>query len=114
MLPGELEAEERDYELGAALGDPRRCRVHGEVTSSPDGMFDAPCGACEAEGDRFARETSQDPRPSDSHLWNRNTHDYTAHDGFQHAGTALDPLRAALAPAPVIIYCGTDFDGIPF
>ena len=30
-------------------GDPRRCPVHPEVqTSSPDGMFDAPCGKCES------------------------------------------------------------------
>jgi hypothetical protein len=43
--------EELD-ELGAALGDPRRCRRHPEVvTSSPDGMHDAPCGKCEAEMD---------------------------------------------------------------
>ncbi len=30
-------------------GDPRRCPVHPEQrTSSPDGLFDAPCGRCEA------------------------------------------------------------------
>lgn len=29
-------------------GDPRRCPHHPHVvTSSPDGMFDAPCGECE-------------------------------------------------------------------
>lgn len=38
--------EAEQDELGT-LGDPRRCPWHGEVTSSPDGMFDAPCGACE-------------------------------------------------------------------
>lgn len=43
---------ERQDEDGAALGDPRRCPRHGEVTSSPDGMFDAPCGRCEMEADR--------------------------------------------------------------
>jgi hypothetical protein len=32
-------------------GDPRRCPRHGTVTSSDDGMFDAPCGTCEAEMD---------------------------------------------------------------
>ena len=32
-----------------AMGDPRRCPIHGEPTSSPDGMFDAPCGKCEME-----------------------------------------------------------------
>jgi len=32
-------------------GDPRRCPRHGEVTSSPDGLHDAPCGACEYEAD---------------------------------------------------------------
>lgn len=40
-------------------GDPRHCPVHPEVvTSSPDGMFDAPCGACEA-----AMEEPSDPKP---------------------------------------------------
>jgi hypothetical protein len=30
-------------------GDPRRCPAHPNVvTSSPDGMFDTPCGQCEA------------------------------------------------------------------
>jgi hypothetical protein len=34
------------------LGDPRRCPKHpNEVTSSPDGLFDAPCGRCEYEMD---------------------------------------------------------------
>jgi hypothetical protein len=51
MLPAEVEAEELEAERGAALGDPRRCSRHGEVTSSPDGMFDGLCGACEAEAD---------------------------------------------------------------
>mgnify|MGYP001593862433 CR=1 FL=1 len=33
-------------------GDPRRCPYHPrEVTSSSDGMFDTPCGACEFEMD---------------------------------------------------------------
>jgi hypothetical protein len=32
-------------------GDPRRCLRHGTVISSPDGMFDGLCGACEAEAD---------------------------------------------------------------
>ena len=45
-----LEQEMLD-EAGGELGDPRRCPKHGEVTSSADGMFDAPCGACEAECD---------------------------------------------------------------
>lgn len=41
---------EEEYEMGAKLGDPRRCPRHPSVaTSSSDGMFDAPCGACEAE-----------------------------------------------------------------
>jgi len=31
-------------------GDARRCPVHSNVkTSSPCGMFDAPCGQCESE-----------------------------------------------------------------
>ena len=42
--------EARDEE--GAYGDPRRCPRHpSEKTSSADGMFDAPCGACEAEMD---------------------------------------------------------------
>lgn len=40
-------------EYGAQFGDPRRCPSHPHVvTSSPDGMFDAPCGVCEAAMDR--------------------------------------------------------------
>lgn len=42
------EDEARRDEEGAALGDPRRCPWHPHVaTSSPDGMFDGPCGECE-------------------------------------------------------------------
>ena len=38
------QAEDAGY-----YGDARRCPKHPEVkTSSPDGMFDAPCGKCEA------------------------------------------------------------------
>jgi hypothetical protein len=45
------EWQDRQDDEGAALGDPRRCPRHpGEVTSSRDGMFDAPCGACEWAG----------------------------------------------------------------
>lgn len=32
-------------------GDPRKCPIHGTPISSPDGMFDAPCGACEFDAD---------------------------------------------------------------
>jgi hypothetical protein len=46
------EREAMEDEQGAELGDPRRCPRHpNEVTSSPDGMFDAPCGACEFYGE---------------------------------------------------------------
>ena len=46
-----LEEHERDEE-GAQWGDPRRCPRHPNiVTSSPDGMFDGLCGACENEMD---------------------------------------------------------------
>jgi hypothetical protein len=42
------ESEAREDELGAEFGDPRRCPIHPHVvTSSPDGMFDCPCGECE-------------------------------------------------------------------
>jgi len=50
---------ERDYDYEEWLdeidasdvtGDPRRCALHPlERLSSPNGMFDAPCGLCEAE-----------------------------------------------------------------
>jgi hypothetical protein len=44
--------EAMEDELGASYGDPRRCIHHpSEITSSPDGMFDAPCGYCEHEGE---------------------------------------------------------------
>jgi hypothetical protein len=49
-------------------GDPRRCPRHPNVvTSSPDGMFDAPCGACEAETDEayFERPAKLRPRHTD-------------------------------------------------
>lgn len=40
--------EAMEDEWGAQWGDPRRCPHHPtEIISSPDGMFDAPCGACE-------------------------------------------------------------------
>lgn len=40
------------HEEGAMYGDPRRCPHHPHVrTSSDDGMFDAPCGECEADMD---------------------------------------------------------------
>lgn len=51
------EDESREDELGALLGDPRRCPHHPHmVTSSPDGMFDCPCGECEYEMSKAARE----------------------------------------------------------
>jgi len=43
--------EHQEHEAGAALGDPRKCKRHGTVISSPDGLFDGVCGACEAEMD---------------------------------------------------------------
>jgi len=39
------------------IGDPRRCPVHPHIeTSSADGMFDGPCGACEFEMESEARQ----------------------------------------------------------
>jgi hypothetical protein len=40
-------------------GDPRRCPRHGVLTSDPNGLFDAPCGACEAETE--ARQYDDEP-----------------------------------------------------
>jgi hypothetical protein len=46
------EARELEDERGGELGDARRCPRHPNVkTSSPDGMFDTPCGECEYEND---------------------------------------------------------------
>jgi len=43
------------FEEQGMTGDPRRCPRHPNVpTSSADGMFDAPCGSCEAEMEAFA------------------------------------------------------------
>lgn len=42
------EEQELEDEYMGSFGDPRRCPHHpGIATSSADGMFDAPCGACE-------------------------------------------------------------------
>jgi hypothetical protein len=55
------EREELDYELGAQLGDPRRCSIHPDVkTSSNDGMFDAPCWKCENLIDEHANQQSEE------------------------------------------------------
>lgn len=59
------EMEALHDELGAELGDPRRCPIHGCVTSSPDGLHDAPCGGCEAEMDEEPRA----PNPFDWAWW---------------------------------------------
>ena len=46
----DLARQELEDEHNAQYGDPRRCPHHPHVTtSSPDGMFDAPCGECESE-----------------------------------------------------------------
>lgn len=54
-----LEEHERDSQY---TGDPRRCPRHPHVkTSSDDGMFDAPCGECEADMAQAAFEWDHDP-----------------------------------------------------
>jgi hypothetical protein len=62
----ESQAEESDAdELGAQLGDPRRCPRHpNEKTSSPDGMFDAPCAACEWEDYAASQEEASASVPT--------------------------------------------------
>ena len=37
--------------IDVLLVDFRRCPLHGEVLTSADGLYDAPCGQCEAEMD---------------------------------------------------------------
>jgi hypothetical protein len=51
MTHDEYLREDQAAEEGAHYGDPRRCHRHGCITSSPDGMHDAPCQLCEAEAD---------------------------------------------------------------
>lgn len=54
---------EREDELAGvgAYGDPRRCERHpNQVTSSPDGMFDTPCPACEWEMDACNPERGEE------------------------------------------------------
>lgn len=57
---GELmtaEEEARQDEMGAEMGDPRRCPRHPNVkTSSNDGMFDCLCEICEGEMSDEAEE----------------------------------------------------------
>lgn len=60
-------------EAGAELGDPRRCPRHPQVqTSSPDGMFDAPCGACEFEMEEHYGANDPEPMPTYDTLAERN------------------------------------------
>jgi len=75
---GDMRQIELEDEQGAEFGDPRRCPRHGQVTSSPDGMFDAPCGACEAEMDM-----SCDILDAGSES------DYGTHGGYSEADEAL-------------------------
>lgn len=66
--PGGQAQEAMDDEFGAQFGDPRRCPRHpGQVTSSPDGMHDCPCGSCEMgmEDDRFDQPASVTPEELD-------------------------------------------------
>jgi hypothetical protein len=58
------EQEALEDEQGAEYGDPRKCPRHPHVaTSSRDGMFDAPCGVCEAEMDDDRHEREEDGAP---------------------------------------------------
>ena len=58
---------ELEDEFNAQYGDPRRCPIHLHVeTSSPDGMFDAPCHECESEAwEAYCDEQTaiEGPRP---------------------------------------------------
>lgn len=45
------------------VGDARRCPHHPSVaTSSDDGMFDAPCGMCEAAGEEWETDPENTTR----------------------------------------------------
>lgn len=53
--------EDEYYDNYFYEGDPRRCPRHGTPTSSPDGLFDAPCGKCEYEMEReFFEEMAEE------------------------------------------------------
>lgn len=88
-------------------GDARRCPVHPHVaTSSPDGMFDAPCGACEAEADEaYYREVHEARMASDS--------DYRARIEALDAEIALQREADAAARAALTL-SGDAHDDIPF
>lgn len=54
--------EEHLQDTELAYGDPRHCPIHRHVmTSSPDGMHDAPCGECEADMAQAADMWDIDP-----------------------------------------------------
>jgi hypothetical protein len=92
MSDGEREDRELQDEEGGAYGDPRRCPFHPHVvTSSPDGMFDAPCDECEHAGEEeLAAE--------------------------EYAAQQADPLRAECVWDDKRIVCGQSSadDEIPF
>ena len=70
--------ENENYE-----GDPRRCPVHpNQVTSSPDGMFDAPCPACEweMEAGRYEDENFKEEFPTTKTLEELPLYDPTHED----------------------------------
>lgn len=75
MLPEDevgFDPYQEAMEWGAQWGDPRRCPHHPHVvTSSPDGMFDAPCDECEYAMERHGEEeecppTVPDPATADT------------------------------------------------
>lgn len=71
-----------------ATGDARRCERHGYTTSSPDGLHDTPCPACEAEHDREERTTPVPPAADDL--------SFDAPSFGWDEGAALDPAAASL------------------
>ena len=62
MYEDELTGEEEHLRDSQGGGDPRRCHLHPHVvTSSDDGMFDAPCGECEYESEKAYQESQMPP-----------------------------------------------------
>jgi len=95
LAVADLERQELEDEANGAYGDPRRCKLHGEVTSSPDGAFDAPCSACEAE----MHELDCEEREAEEKALVGPPAPWTSADEEQYQRERLDP---------------TFFDDIPF
>ena len=72
--PTWYEIEDEQAELGGILGDPRRCPIHGETISSPNGMFDGVCGQCEYLSSMEDPDPNYVPAPTFTQCYKRHLH----------------------------------------